>query len=221
MQHLISFLIFLPLGAALLGLLIPAEKKNFFRFLALAVSLAQVFILILIFQSYEAGDSAFRLVEKTSWITLHLGAWGSFQAEYFVGLDGLSLLMVFLSVVVTLIAVIASWNIDKQVKGYFTLFLLLNGAVLGSFCALDLLLFYLFFEFMLLPMYFLIGIWGGARREYASIKFFLYTLLGSILILIVVISLYISVKDPYSGNELVHTFNVLLMQDPGNIIPES
>src|SRR6478736_447245 len=138
-QHLISFLIFLPLGAALLSLLVPAERTNFFRFLALAVSLVQVFILIFIFQAYEASDSAFRLVEKTSWITLHLGTWGSFHAEYFVGLDGLSLLMVFLSVVITLIAAISSWTIDKQVKGYFTLFLLLNGAVIGSFCALDLL----------------------------------------------------------------------------------
>ncbi|HZX74173.1 MAG TPA: hypothetical protein VFE57_07125, partial [Cyclobacteriaceae bacterium] len=103
-QHLISFLIFLPLGAALLSLLVHAERTNFFRFLALAVSLVQVFILIFIFQAYEASDSAFRLVEKTSWITLHLGTWGSFHAEYFVGLDGLSLLMVFLSVVITLIA---------------------------------------------------------------------------------------------------------------------
>ncbi|MEI9917965.1 MAG: NADH-quinone oxidoreductase subunit M [Bacteroidota bacterium] len=93
---------------------------------------------------------------------------------------------------VLLIAVISSWQVTDRPKGYFALLLILNGAVIGSFCALDLLLFYLFFEFMLLPMYFLIGIWGGPKREYASIKFFLYTLLGSILILLIVIGLYIS-----------------------------
>ncbi len=222
MQHLISFLIFLPISAALLGLFVPPEKKDFFRFLALAVSILQVIILLFIFQSYYTTNTAFRLVEKTSWITLHVGAWGSFKAEYFVGLDGLSLSMVFLAVLVTLIAGIASWTIDKQVKGYFILFLLLNGAVIGSFCALDLLLFYLFFEFMLLPMYFLIGIWGGPRREYASIKFFLYTLLGSILILIVVIALYISVKDPASTpDSITHSFNMLYMRDPSNFIEGS
>jgi NADH-quinone oxidoreductase subunit M len=222
MQHLISFLIFLPIGAALVGLLIPSGKENFFRFLALGVSILQVIILLFIFQSYSPGEEPFQMVEKTSWITLDVGTWGSLKAEYFVGLDGLSLSMVFLAVLVTLIAVIASWKIDKQVKGYFLLFLLLNGAVVGSFCALDLLLFYLFFEFMLLPMYFLIGIWGGPQREYASIKFFLYTLLGSILILVVVIALYISVKDPLSTpDHIIHSFNMLHMKDPSNFIEGS
>src|SRR6478735_8503049 len=117
MQHLISFLIFLSLSAALLGLRVPAERKNFFRFLSLAVSILQVVILLFIFQTYSLTDTAFRLVEKASWITINLGGWGALQAEYFVGLDGLSLTMVFLTVLITLIAVISSWTIDKQVKG--------------------------------------------------------------------------------------------------------
>jgi NADH-quinone oxidoreductase subunit M len=152
---------------------------------------------------------------------MELGQWGFLQAEYFVGLDGLSFPMVALSVGIMNIAVISSWTIEKSQKGYFILLLILNGAIIGSFCSFDFLLFYVFFEFMLLPMYFLIGIWGGPRREYASIKFFLYTLLGSILILLVIIGLYLSVQDPTAGKELVHTFNVLHMQTPENIIPGS
>ncbi|MBA4058219.1 MAG: oxidoreductase, partial [Marivirga sp.] len=133
----------------------------------------------------------------------------------------LSLPLVILSVFVMLIATISSWSVEKNIKGYFILLLILNAAIIGSFTALDFLLFYLFFEFMLLPMFFLIAIWGGPRREYASIKFFLYTLFGSILILIVMIGLYISVHDPSVSGRLVHTFNVLYMADPVNFISNS
>ena len=119
-----------------------------------------------------------------------------------------------------LIASIASWNITKSINGYFVLLLILNAAIVGTFTALDFLLFYVFFEFMLLPMFFLIGIWGGPRREYASIKFFLYTLLGSIFILIALIGLYLSVQAPDAG-AVVHTFNLLHMADPANYIAGS
>jgi NADH-quinone oxidoreductase subunit M len=104
--------------------------------------------------------------------------------------------MVLLSAIILLIGVIASWRIDRFQKAYFLLYLLFNGAVFGCFVTLDLLLFYIFFEFMLLPLYFLVGIWGGERREYAAIKFFLYTLLGSIFILIPMLGLYRSSYDP-------------------------
>jgi len=220
MQHLLSYLIFLPLLAAGVSLIIPANQKNYFRSIALLVSAIQAIIMILITLQYQ-HHGGIQLTERIPWILMELGQWGKLKAEYFVALDGLSFPMVALSVGIMAIAVISSWTIKENEKGYFILLLILNGAIIGSFCALDFLLFYVFFEFMLLPMYFLIGIWGGPRREYASIKFFLYTLLGSILILIVIIGLYISVKDPYSGNELVHTFNVLLMQNPENIIHES
>jgi NADH-quinone oxidoreductase subunit M len=220
MQHLLSYLIFTPLLAAVVALLIPANKKNTFRILTLLVSLIQIVIMILIAIQYK-HHAGVQLTERIPWITMELGQWGFLQAEYFVGLDGLSFPMVALSVGIMTIAVISSWTIEKSQKGYFILLLILNGAIIGSFCALDFLLFYVFFEFMLLPMYFLIGIWGGPRREYASIKFFLYTLLGSILILIVIIGLYLSVQDPTAGKELVHTFNVLHMQTPENIIPGS
>ncbi len=220
MQHLLSWLIFTPLIAAAIALLIPSRHKDSFRILTLVVSIIQVVIIAQIAWHYK-HHAGVQLVERLSWITMELGQWGSLRAEYFVALDGLSFPMVALSVGIMLIAVISSWTIERSQKGYFILLLILNTAIIGSFCALDFLLFYVFFEFMLLPMYFLIGIWGGPRREYASIKFFLYTLLGSILILIVIIGLYLSVQDPTAGKELVHTFNVLHMQNPENIIPGS
>jgi len=221
MQHLLSYLIFLPIIAGLLALLIPSAYQKTFRLLALSVSFVQLLLLLLIARSYSPISSSSQLIEKTSWITLELGSWGLFKAEYFVGLDGLSFIMVLLSVVILFIAVLSSWTTTKSAKGYFILLLILNGAVIGSFCAKDLLLFYLFFEFMLLPMYFLIGIWGGPRREYASIKFFLYTLLGSILILVVIIGLYSSVKEPGPSVQVVHTFNMEYMKDSGNYISGS
>lgn len=218
MPHILSYLIFIPFVAAVIALCIPSKHTNVFKQLALFVSGIQILLLIAILATYKF-NAGVQLVEKLPWITLKLGSWGLLRAEYFVAVDGLSLPMVALSVFIMAIAVISSWTIEKNQKGYFTLLLILNGAILGSFCALDFLLFYVFFEFMLLPMYFLIGIWGGPRREYASIKFFLYTLLGSIFILIVIVALYLSVRMPESTEEIVHTLNMLHMQDPANVIP--
>ncbi|HYG19955.1 MAG TPA: NADH-quinone oxidoreductase subunit M, partial [Ohtaekwangia sp.] len=164
-QYLISLLIFTPLVAAAAALFIPARLKDVFRMLSLIASSIQLVYLVFILIDYAspAGPEgeAMRFVEQAKWITLDMGAWGVLQAEYFVGLDGLSLPLVGLSVVVMLIASISSWEIQKNVKGYFILLLILNAAVIGTFTALDFLLFYLFFEFMLLPMFFLIAMWGG------------------------------------------------------------
>ena len=185
-QYLLTFLIFVPVVAALVLLALPSSQKSYYKWIAIGASTVQALILLGIAQQYTPGEG-FQLQERVPWIST-LGT----NAEYFLAIDGLSFPLIILAVFVMLIAVIASWKIDEKPKGYFSLLLILNGAVIGSFCALDLLLFYLFFEFMLLPMYFLIGIWGGPKREYASIKFFLYTLVGSILILLVIIGLYIS-----------------------------
>ena len=220
MRHLLSLLIFTPVVAALAALLIPPTYRLVFRILALAVSGLQCILLYLIVHTYST-NGGFQHIEKVSWIEFDLGSLGTFQADYFLGLDGLSVTLVSLSVIILLTAVIASWSVEKHVKGYFVLFLILNGAIIGTFCALDLLLFYVFFEFMLLPMYFLIGIWGGTKREYASIKFFLFTLFGSILILVVLIGLYMSVKDPSHPEKLMHTFNMVSMTDPLNFISGS
>jgi NADH-quinone oxidoreductase subunit M len=113
-----------------------------------------------------------------------------FNIQYYLGVDGISLSLVVLTGLVSVLASLASWNIDKHVKGYYALYLLLTASMLGVFVSLDLFLFYVFFEVMLLPMYFLIGIWGGPRREYAAIKFLLYTLFGSVFILVAILLLY-------------------------------
>lgn len=221
-QYLLTYLIFIPIVAALLALFIPPEAKKSFKVLNLVVSALQLGLLAWIVSATKGADfSAIQLAEKATWFSVDLGTWGILRTEYFVGIDGLSFTMVALTVLVMAIAGLSSWNIDKHVKGYFILLLILNGAIIGTFVALDFLLFYLFFEFMLLPMYFLIGIWGGPKREYASIKFLLYTLLGSILILIVLIALYVSVRNPDFQNQIVHTFNMLHMKDSANFIQDS
>jgi NADH-quinone oxidoreductase subunit M len=219
-QYLISLLIFTPLIAAFAGIAFPATNHKLFRVLTLVVSLLQLVIVILLYSQYKA-NAGLQFVEKQPWITLQLGGWGILKAEYFVGVDGLSFPMVALTVFVMFIAAISSWTIEKHVKGYFLLLLLLNAAIVGTFTALDFLLFYLFFEFMLLPMFFLIAVWGGERREYASIKFFLYTLVGSIFILIVMIGLYISIHEPGQSGALVHSFNMLNMAEASNFISNS
>src|SRR4030067_690917 len=123
-----------------------------------------------------------------------------------MGADGISMPMIMLTSIVSFLAVIGSWGIEKQIKGYMALILLLETGMMGVFCSLDFFLFYVFWEVMLLPMYFLIGIWGGPRREYAAIKFFLYTLLGSVLMLLVMLALYFNTTNPETGG---HTFNML------------
>jgi len=219
-DYLLSLLIVTPLLAALVGLVVPANAVKSFRLITLVVNILQVIFLLQIIRAYSLADGL-QLVEKKHWITLELGSWGILKAEYFLGLDGLNFPLVALTVLIMLITTISSWNITKSVKGYFILLLILNAAIIGSFTALDFLLFYLFFEFMLLPMFFLIAIWGGPKREYASIKFFLYTLVGSIFILVAMIGLYISYHEPGSGGGLVHSFNLVMMTEPMNIISNS
>src|SRR5258705_231698 len=131
----------------------------------------------------EAPNGVIQMVQHARWIP-------AFNIEYRVGIDGLSLPLVILSTFICLLACIASWNIEKMTKGYMALFLFLEMGILGVFLSLDFFLFYVFFEISLFPMYFLIGIWGGPKKEYAAIKFFLYTLLGSIGILIVILGVY-------------------------------
>ena len=132
-----------------------------------------------------------------------------FNIQYYLGVDGISLSLVVLTGLVSVLACLASWNIDKHVKGYFALYLLLTASMLGVFISLDLFLFYVFFEVMLLPMYFLIGIWGGPRREYAAIKFLLYTLFGSVFILVAILILYFwQSRSPVPGFA-AHSFDAV------------
>jgi NADH-quinone oxidoreductase subunit M len=217
-HYLLSLLILLPLLGAV-AVLFVRHTSPYPKYIAAAVSLLQVVLCIVAAQHYVA-TGGLQLLERVTWFAIDMGSWGMLQADYFLAVDGLSFPLVGLTVFIMLIAVISSWTIEHKTKGYFSLLLVLNAAIVGTFCAQDFLLFYLFFEFMLLPMFFLIGIWGGPRREYASIKFFLYTLLGSILILIVLIALYLSTQRTGTSG-MVHTFSLVDMQNGSNIIQHS
>src|SRR5262245_30463108 len=197
-EFLLSTIVFLPAIAALGIMLIPSEQKEAIRWATLAVT-AVVMVLIvgaLIFQYdpkvwFNPDVAELQATFNHKWIP-------SFNIDYFMGLDGISFPLLVLTAFVCLLAMGASWSIEKYVKGYCVLFLLLETGMLGVFAALDFFLFYVFWEVMLLPMYFLIGVWGGPRKEYAAIKFFLYTLFGSVLMLIAILMLYFSsdLTDP-------------------------
>ena len=191
----LTLILFLPaIVAGILALpIIPRGKDDSVRWVGLATTIA-VFILSLwmavpaIFGTgspgqFTVGEAGMQAVVKQPWIP-------AFSIEYLLGVDGISMPLVLLTTFLAVLAAAASWPIEKHVRPYWILFLLLETGMIGVFVSLDFFLFYVFWEVMLLPMYFLIGIWGGPRREYAAIKFFLYTLAGSVLMLLAVLMLY-------------------------------
>ncbi|HEX3357394.1 MAG TPA: NADH-quinone oxidoreductase subunit M [Tepidisphaeraceae bacterium] len=195
-SNLLTILIFLPTVGAVLTML--AKSRDAIRWTALSTCIVTFLASLLLFAffdwskgtgyAYEQDGGTVQMVQSAAWIP-------AFNVEYKVGIDGLSFPLVILSTFICMLACIASWNIPKMLKGYMVLFLLLESGILGVFLSLDFFLFYVFFEISLLPMYFLIGIWGGPRKEYAAIKFFLYTLVGSIGLLIVLIGTYLYSKQ--------------------------
>ena len=198
----LSLITFLPILGMILILFIPKSQNKVVKSLTLVITGLQVLIAIIILANYNYGlggifeEASFQFKEHWRWIDIDGFSWiGKIKIDYFMGIDGISAPLILLTAIVTFIATISSWTINKSIKGYFALFLLLDAGMMGVFVSLDFFMFYIFWELMLLPMYFLIGIWGGPRREYAAIKFFLYTLLGSIFILIVMIGLYFSTKE--------------------------
>lgn len=214
-EHLLTISIFMPFIGALVMLFIPRKREQSFRQIALLVSALQfalVSITILFSQFRE---------EKYTWFMIKGASENIFSAGYHIQLDGLSIPLFWLTSFIMLIAVLASWKINFQVKSYYALMMVLHTAVSGSFAASDFLLFYVFFEFMLIPMYFLIGIWGGKRREYAAIKFFIYTLAGSLLILIAMILLYVSVGETGTGTQIIHSFDLESLNGLKGLIPGS
>jgi NADH-quinone oxidoreductase subunit M len=220
-MNILTLLIFIPVLFGFVIALLPSAWRSSFKFITLAVTLAQLGMSIWIYCNFKTGvsfaginhEGQFQFLQKLPWINLDLGTMGKMQIDYFVGIDGLSVTLLVMTSFVLVIAALASWEIISNLKGFFVLFLILDMAVIGVFCSLDFFLFYIFYELMLLPLYFLIGMWGGARREYAAIKFFLYTLFGSVFMLLVMIGLYLSVTDPTTGN---HTFNIIAMMNPAN-----
>jgi len=220
----LSFLIFAPLLALLLITILPASMRQSYKYIALGITLVQLILSGWLYSQFDNTATGinsvegFQFVEQLPWIRLDLGSLGQLEIDYFLGVDGISLPLLVLSAFVMLMAIGASWNTEKNLKGYFALLMLLNTAVMGIFCALDFFLFYIFYEVMLLPLYFLIGIWGGANREYAAIKFFIYTLFGSVFMLLIIVGLYFSVINPNTG---AHTFNMLYMMNPSNYVDGS
>jgi NADH-quinone oxidoreductase subunit M len=182
--HLLSWLIWLPVvgGFIVLGL---GHRTELAKWLSLAVSGAALLLSIPLWTWFKTGTAEMQFVERAPWIsTIH--------AEFYIGVDGISMPLILLTTFTTLLIVIASWqNVQKRVAQYFASFLILEGLMIGVFAALDGVLFYVFWEAMLLPMFIIIGVWGGPRRVYASIKFFLYTFIGSLLMLVALIYLYL------------------------------
>jgi NADH-quinone oxidoreductase subunit M len=192
---LLSLLIGLPLfGALVLGL---GQLKEQARSMAIALSTLQLALLGYIYTAFDKTSGLFQFNETHNWFSISLGSMGQFMSKYTLGVDGLSILLILLTGLVTWVALWNSTEIKEKIGAYYALVLLLNASIIGCFMAKDLFLFYVFFEFMLLPMYFLIGIWGGPRRNYASLKFFIYTLVGSLFILVVMLGMGIAYVDPY------------------------
>jgi len=206
---LLSMLWSVPAVGCLLVLALPGGNRLAIKSTALAITALTFALTIVAFMGYLSLDASATLSERAAQNTLEAGGAGQikqtdapndlvyrgawipyFNIQYFLGLDGISLSLAVLTSLITLLACIASWEIEHAIKGYYSLFLLLLASMMGVFLALDLFLFYVFFEVMLLPMYFLIGIWGGENREYAAIKFLLYTLFGSVFILVAILILY-------------------------------
>jgi NADH-quinone oxidoreductase subunit M len=195
---LLSIIVFLPAVAALGIALIPGHQKDAIRWATLGVTAVVMGLVIGGLLLPNAQGLAFDTAKAELQDTFNYAWIPSFEIDYFMGLDGISFPLVVLTAFVCLLAMGASWSINKYVKAYCILFLLLETGMLGVFVALDFFLFYVFWEVMLLPMYFLIGVWGGPRKEYAAIKFFLYTLFGSVLMLIAILMLYFNsdLSDP-------------------------
>ena len=198
MNHYLSLLLLLPLVGAFLLLLVPKENEGAIKWIANIVAFAGFVISIPLWFWYNPQDAEFQFVERAAWIP-------SIGAEYFLGVDGLSTLLILLTTLVGFIAVLSSWSaISERIKEYYIFLMVLQTGMLGAFMALDFLLFFLFWEVMLVPMYFLIGIWGSANRLYSAIKFFLYTLVGSVIMLLGILALYFY-NQSVTG---VYTFDV-------------
>ena len=183
-SYLLSVLIWFPVVGGVLVLAVSADRNaDRARWTALGVSVATFLLSIPLWSRFDRTSADMQFVERTPWIE-------RFQIEYFLGVDGISVPLVLLTTLLTMVVVVAGWRVIKdRVAQYFAAFLIMEGLMIGVFCALDGILFYLFWEAMLIPMFLIIGVWGGPNRVYAAIKFFLYTLLGSLLMLIALLYL--------------------------------
>lgn len=205
---ILTTVIFLPIFGALLIFVMKRSGEALIKWTALAISIINFLLSLPLFLSFDKTTAAMQFTEKYQWIP----AWNIF---YSIGVDGISVLFVLLSTLLTILCVAVSWNSIKQkTKEFYAALLLIEGSMIGVFCSLDLFLFYMFWEAMLIPMYLLIGIWGGPNRVYAAIKFFLYTLVGSVLMLVGIIVLYLNTGKSFDIMQMMATtypFNLQLM----------
>jgi NADH-quinone oxidoreductase subunit M len=182
---LLSILVWLPILGGVAVLLLGDERARLGRWLALGIAIATFVLSIPLYTGFDATSAAMQFVERAPWIE-------SLRADYHLGVDGISMPLILLTTFTTVLVVIAGWTIiEKRPTQYFAAFLIMAGLMVGVFAALDALLFYVFWEAMLIPMFIIIGIWGGARRVYATLKFFLYTFLGSVFMLVALIYMYL------------------------------
>ena len=179
---MLTWMTFIPLIGMAVVLVLPGREHKLIRTVATAATLPTLVMAGILFWQFRP-EAGFQFIHRVPWLP-------AYHIEYFVGVDGISVTMILLTALLSTLCMIASFGIEKAVKGYFALFLLLETGMMGTFVALDFFLFYVFWEVMLLPMYFLIGIWGGPRKEYAAIKFFLFTLIGSLAMLLSILLLY-------------------------------
>jgi NADH-quinone oxidoreductase subunit M len=202
LQHILSIVTYTPLAGALL-LLLPffKGKDNAVRWAANVIGVIGFLVSLPLWFWFDRGADGFQFQERFDWIP-------NIGVSYFFGVDGISTLLILLTTLLGMIAILSSWTaITERVRQYYIFLLLLQAGMLGVFCALDMFLFYVFWEVMLVPMYFLIGIWGGPRRLYAAIKFFLYTLVGSVVMLLGILALYFHSKT-IPGLQATGTFDV-------------
>src|SRR5918995_2009970 len=195
---LLSLILFTPLIGAILLLFVSRRNEGAIRWIANIVTAVGFLVSVPLWFWYNAQNAEFQFVERLPWIP-------TIGADYFLGVDGFSVLLILLATLIGFIACLSSWDaITERVKEYYIFLLVLQTGMLGAFMALDFLLFFLFWEVMLVPMYFLIGIWGSANRLYSAIKFFLYTLVGSVVMLLGILALYF-----YNHSQTgVYTFDI-------------
>src|SRR5713101_9728524 len=189
MQGFLSFLIWLPIAAGIVVLVLGDRNIGAGRWIALVASIVTLLICLPLLAHFNSGTPDFQFIENLPWIA-------RFHANYALGVDGISLPLVVLTAFITIPVIVAAWTvIEARPAQYFAAFLIMEGLMIGVFSATDALLFYFFWEAMLIPMFLIIGIWGGPRRVYATIKFFLYTFLGSVFMLVALIYMYVKAGD--------------------------
>ena len=196
-QHLLSLVLFTPLAGLLVLLFIPSRSAVAIKVWANAAAFLGFLVSLPLVARFDKAAPGFQFVERLDWIP-------SLGVKYYIGIDGISLLLVMLTTVVGFLAILSSWNLTERLKGYYAMFLLLQTGMIGVFVALDFFLFYVMWELVLIPMYFIIGVWGGPRKLYAAIKFFLYTLAGSVLMLLGILTLYFQHHAQFG----VYTFEI-------------